>query len=87
MLTYELRLAALEAQGFGPAGPGLRPQPAPSMSWRGPKDHLKEALVAIGSIPADNPGYFFRLKAPWSAEASPPARCGPGAAWPGRYSG
>lgn len=65
VLTYELRLAALEAQGFGPAGPGLRPQPAPLNELEGLKDHLKEALVAIGSIPADNPGHFFRpFKAP-----------------------
>lgn len=64
VLAYELRQAALEGAGQA-AGPGLRPQPATLKELEGLKRHLKEALVAIGSIPASNPDHFFRpFKAP-----------------------
>ncbi|MBI5521213.1 MAG: RNA methyltransferase [Desulfarculus sp.] len=64
VLAYELRQAALEGAGLA-AGPGARPQPATLKDLEGLKSHLKQALVAIGSIPADNPDHFFRpFKAP-----------------------
>jgi tRNA/rRNA methyltransferase len=64
VLAYELRLAALE-QGGQAAGPGIRPQPATHEELEGLKGHLKQALVAVGSIPASNPDHFFRpFKAP-----------------------
>ncbi|MBI4797761.1 MAG: RNA methyltransferase [Desulfarculus sp.] len=64
VLAYELRQAALEGAGLA-AGPGARPQPATLKELEGLKSHLKQALVAVGSIPADNPDHFFRpFKAP-----------------------
>ena len=64
VMAYELRQAALESV-HDPAGPAARPQPASHQELEGLKDHLKEALVAVGSIPADNPDHFFRpFKAP-----------------------
>lgn len=62
VLGYELRQAALEADGHL-ARPS--PQPATHRELEGLKSHLKEALVAIGSIPVANPDHFFRpFKAP-----------------------
>ena len=65
VLAYELRQAALETGQGTTAGPAARPQPASLKELEGLKDHLKAALVAVGSIPADNPDHFFRpFKAP-----------------------
>ncbi|MFH1033762.1 MAG: TrmH family RNA methyltransferase [Pseudomonadota bacterium] len=64
VLSHELRQAALEGAGQA-LGPNPRPQPASLEELEGLKGHLKEALVAIGSIPASNPDHFFRpFKAP-----------------------
>ena len=64
VLAYEMRQAALEEEGRA-AGPNPRPQPATLQELEGLKGHLKQALVAIGSIPAANPDHFFRpFKAP-----------------------
>jgi tRNA/rRNA methyltransferase len=63
VMAYELRLAALADWPEGPAGPSgppVRPQPASLQELTGLKDHLQEALVAMGAIPHDNPGHFFR---------------------------
>jgi len=60
VLAYELRMAALEGQA--PRRPG--PPPASLQEINGLKEHLLQALVAIGTLPADNPEHFFRpLKA------------------------
>jgi tRNA/rRNA methyltransferase len=56
VLAYELRIAALEAAGPRAAGP----RPASLGEVDGLKNHLMEALVAIGTLPADNSEHFFR---------------------------
>ncbi|MFH1057694.1 MAG: TrmH family RNA methyltransferase [Pseudomonadota bacterium] len=66
VLTYEIFNAAL-AQRRGedddPAGvvaAAASPRPASLAELDGLKQHLKQALVALGAIPADNPDHFFR---------------------------
>jgi hypothetical protein len=44
----------------GAPGPAVRPQPASLAELNGLKEHLMAALVAIGTLPADNPEHFFR---------------------------
>ncbi len=56
VLAYEMRLAALEEAGPRATGP----QPASHAEVDGLKEHLMQALVAIGTLPADNPEHFFR---------------------------
>lgn len=56
VLAYELRVAAL-----GQAGPRRTgPPPASLGELHGLQEHLMRALVAIGTLPLDNPGHFFR---------------------------
>lgn len=58
VMAYELRQSALELEGMKPRPP--RQRPAPLEELNGLKDHLKDALVAIGVLPSDNPDHFFR---------------------------
>jgi len=59
VVAYELHLAALEQAGQSRSRP-LGPPPAGLGELEGLKAHLKQALVAMGVIPADNPDHFFR---------------------------
>ena len=57
VLAYEVRLAALNLEGHAQT----HPRKVASMAeTQGLKEHLKEALVAIGSYLPDNPSHFFR---------------------------
>lgn len=56
VLAYELRVAAMEAKGWTSDGR----KPAPLDELMALEDHLTQALVAIGTLPADNPAHFFR---------------------------
>ena len=56
VMAYELRMAALEAMGQKASGP----QPASLEELEGLRQHLMQALVAIGTLPQDNPEHFFR---------------------------
>ncbi len=57
VLAYEVRMAALNSQGHAKA----MPRKAASLAeLDGLKEHLKQALVAIGSYLPDNPDHFFR---------------------------
>ncbi len=63
VVCYELRLAALAAQGRRPAP--LRPRPASLAQQQALYEHLFQGLLAIGVLPADNPRHFLRkLKGP-----------------------
>ena len=59
VVAYELRLAALERAGREESASRV-PRPASLQELEGLKAHLKQALVAMGVIPADNPDHFFR---------------------------
>lgn len=56
VVAYELRMAALEQRALRP----VEAKAAPNMELEGLKEHLKEALVAIGTLPAENTDHFFR---------------------------
>ncbi|MEW5912959.1 MAG: TrmH family RNA methyltransferase [Thermodesulfobacteriota bacterium] len=56
VLAYELRMAALTDQALRRPGP----PPASLEDLAGLREHLLKALVAIGTLPADNPEHFFR---------------------------
>ena len=56
VVAYELRMAALEQRTPRP----VEPRSAPNVELEGLKEHLKEALVAIGTLPAENTDHFFR---------------------------
>jgi len=60
--AYEVRLAALagESQPAGNENRPPAPLPASQAELAGLKEHLIEAMVAVGVIPADNPEHFFR---------------------------
>jgi len=58
VLAYELRTSAMERHGRKTRAP--RGKPAPLAELNGLKEHLVQALVAIGTLPADNPKHFFR---------------------------
>jgi tRNA/rRNA methyltransferase len=61
VLAYEIFNASLALnRGQDTPGPAASPQPASLAELDGLKNHLKQALVAIGSIPEDNPDHFFR---------------------------
>lgn len=57
VMAYELRQAALQASETEEPS---APRPASLKELDGLKDHLTQALVALGTIPADNPRHFFR---------------------------
>ncbi len=61
VMAYELRCAALDIQAT-PAGTGrdTPPRPASMAEMHGLHQHLKEALVALGTLRADNPDHFYR---------------------------
>jgi tRNA/rRNA methyltransferase len=58
VVAYELRQTAVE-QGTPTPRP-IDPRSASHQELEGLQEHLKEALVAIGTLPADNPDHFFR---------------------------
>ncbi|MFZ5586033.1 MAG: RNA methyltransferase [Thermodesulfobacteriota bacterium] len=60
VLAYEVFMAALEGRRGDEAAAPASPRPASLAELDGLKAHLKEALVALGAIPADNPDHFFR---------------------------
>ena len=57
VLAYEVRMCALYSQGHARAMPR---KVASLAELDGLKEHLKQALVAIGSYLPDNPDHFFR---------------------------
>ena len=57
VVAYELRMAALELQRTPRP---VAAQAAPNVELEGLKEHLKEALVAIGTLPPENTDHFFR---------------------------
>ena len=62
VMAYELRLAAQDGAGLGER---QLPRPAQLGELYDLLEHLKEAFVNIGHVPADNPDHFMRtLKAP-----------------------
>lgn len=58
VLAYELRRTAMDMAGLKTRQ--VREKPAPLDELNGLKEHLIQALVAIGTLPQKNPSHFFR---------------------------